>query len=431
VARFPWPHIYWAPTVPADVYHSSGHILQQLIMFYADRATNETFTAFIDTDAVVMTTVHPEALFEDGSRPIVRGMRGKPITSWWYGPPTQTEWAIGRPEVGCFMTFFPVIIRTAHFAEMRKSMEERHHMPFDRIFAKFSHTRAFSQFNIMMNWLFFHKRDEYAWYVPETEVGWRGSVLGALSEEEELATLRAGERGPHVHVTTHWKYSYHQAYLAEQEELIPPIPDLTWGADSATSYDRFAAATAATLTKRRLAVDEAESASFAKHLLPGVCHSAYAAAAAAPRRVFDRQRWNWEAFCAGKLARGQHTLHEELFNFQSAAQGTELNCTEYDCAGLQARHYQQLGCARGLLELPVLVAFQSNPHAYRSAIFERPPEPHHAAAAAPCFAGADGSREHTQGHGQGLASLWSWWGARMWRSTTGPGCANLSVGAGE
>eukprot|EP00966_Prymnesium_polylepis_P214707 4972113-Prymnesium_polylepis.1 len=163
VARFPWPHIYWAPTVPADVYHSSGHILQQLIMFYADRATNETFTAFIDTDAVVMTTVHPEALFEDGSRPIVRGMRGKPITSWWYGPPTQTEWAIGRPEVGCFMTFFPVIIRTAHFAEMRKSMEERHHMPFDRIFAKFSHTRAFSQFNIMMNWLFFHKRDEYAW----------------------------------------------------------------------------------------------------------------------------------------------------------------------------------------------------------------------------------------------------------------------------
>ena len=252
-------------------------------------------------------------------------------------------------------------------------------------------------------------------------------MVGALSEAEELTTLRAEERGPHVHVTTHWKYTYHQAYLlAEQEELAPPIPDLTLGAASA-AHDPFAAAAKAAMLsgRRRLAVDDAESASMAKHLLPGLCHSAYAAAAAVPRRVFDRQRWNWEAFCAGK-SRGPHTLHEEMFNFQSPAAGTELNCTAYDCAGLQARHYQRLGCARGLLELPVLAAFEANPHAYRSAIFERPPSPgdHPAAAAAPCHAGADGSRERAQGHGKVLASLWSW-GARMWQ-TAGSTCAKVA-----
>ena len=134
---FPWPDIYWAPDVPTSIYHGSGHILQQLLMFRADRAVNDTFIAFMDTDAVVTTTVHPEALFENGTRPIVRGTRGKPLNQeWWARAAAATEWAIGEREVGCFMTFFPVIIRTRHLAEMREFLERRHRMPFDEVFAR-------------------------------------------------------------------------------------------------------------------------------------------------------------------------------------------------------------------------------------------------------------------------------------------------------
>ena len=194
-------------------------------------------------------------------------------------------------------------------------------------------------------------------------MGWRNHPDGALDESEALATLRPEERLPHVHLSTHFKYSYHARPLA--------TPCVSWPCVNWPPRVRGRALQQHLLQQHQLQQHEALSvAEVIEHLQPGLCHAAYATTGAplaqrAPLR-------EWEAFCSRQLSQLPDTLHEELFTFQVSSMrahgGTEVSCTAYDCAALQARHYVQSRCARALLDLPLLGAFDASPLGYRTAL---------------------------------------------------------------
>ena len=138
--------------MPDDVYHNSGHSKQQLIMFEADKYTKSKFIGFVDTDSVFVVPVIPSAIFKNG-KPVVKGIRGRPISSWWNSVPWNTEKVLGFPEIGCFMTYFPVVVESVHLKELRNYLEKLHGKKFHELFKWFSKDNGnYSQFNIIMNY---------------------------------------------------------------------------------------------------------------------------------------------------------------------------------------------------------------------------------------------------------------------------------------
>ena len=64
--------------------------------------------------------------------------------------------------------------------EIRDFIAKKHNKSFDEVFYNISTPAYYSQFNIMCTYLFYHKRDEYVWYLHDThppgvtEKWWRG-----------------------------------------------------------------------------------------------------------------------------------------------------------------------------------------------------------------------------------------------------------------
>lgn len=116
--------------------------------------------------------VVPSDLFENGKPRIIginligmfTGHRSE-ITSRAHG---------GGGGVGQFMTdySFPVMVKTSHFPQMRETItanmgaatfEEAFHKICDNNYS------AYSQFNIIANFLWKHLRDEYSWHIGSME----------------------------------------------------------------------------------------------------------------------------------------------------------------------------------------------------------------------------------------------------------------------
>ena len=68
-------------------------------------------------------------------------------------------------EVANFMTYFPVIIKTSHLKEIRDHISKV--MGYNDFVDAFNEIRKsqFSQFCIMMNYLFWMHRDDYSWHI--------------------------------------------------------------------------------------------------------------------------------------------------------------------------------------------------------------------------------------------------------------------------
>ena len=115
-------------------------------------------------------------LFVDG-KPRVRGADQ---VGRWTGDLTKK--AIGGHElVGTFMTSFsfPLVVKTSHLAQMREDIarnvgkatfEEAFHTICD------GSKKRYSQFDIMFNYLWYHKRDEYFWNIARVEDGEFGNL---------------------------------------------------------------------------------------------------------------------------------------------------------------------------------------------------------------------------------------------------------------
>jgi hypothetical protein len=64
--------------------------------------------------------------------------------------PQGTFNAMGILEPMRCMSYFPVIIKTAHFKKMREYVEGYHKMSFDDVFLHVFNNGSYSQFNIMV-----------------------------------------------------------------------------------------------------------------------------------------------------------------------------------------------------------------------------------------------------------------------------------------
>jgi hypothetical protein len=194
-----------------------GHDRQQLRMFQADMYTDSPYVGFVDTDAVFTTPVVEENLFEDG-KPIIIGRIGKydgDPGKFWSKAPQATEWAFGTKEIMRCMDYFPVVVKREHIEEMRSWLSQKHGKSFVKFFnqLKTSTTpgekhRPYSQFNMMCQWLYHNKHDDYVWHLHQTDPEWskNNHVEGQVDETDLQKILAAEHTKPLVRVAQHAHY---------------------------------------------------------------------------------------------------------------------------------------------------------------------------------------------------------------------------------
>lgn len=180
-------HEHVKPHVPGGVRHALnnpipadrhlGHDRQQRIMFYADQWSRAEYVGFVDTDCFFVTYVDRGDIFE-GNKPVVNGRSGNYRSpqngigrDWWEQVPKGTYKLLGMLEPMRCMSYFPVVIKTAHIKEMREYIEKLHGKPFDEVFRGL-YGNAYSQFNIMCTYLFYKHHEEYAWFIHDVTPGW-------------------------------------------------------------------------------------------------------------------------------------------------------------------------------------------------------------------------------------------------------------------
>eukprot|EP01089_Gocevia_fonbrunei_P003464 TRINITY_DN13439_c0_g1_i2.p1 TRINITY_DN13439_c0_g1~~TRINITY_DN13439_c0_g1_i2.p1 ORF type:complete len:210 (+),score=39.68 TRINITY_DN13439_c0_g1_i2:97-726(+) len=109
------------------------------------------------------------------------------------------------------MTYFPVVIKTSHLAELRRYVVSIHgkswHEVFRSILAR--PNSSYSQFNFMCNFVWHFHRDEYNWHLQEHLHGWNESLDGQISPQE-LTALASDPvlTTPKARVSIHAPYSY-------------------------------------------------------------------------------------------------------------------------------------------------------------------------------------------------------------------------------
>ena len=146
---------------------------QQWLMFWADKYDDAEFIGFLDSDTVFITRIFNRDLFNNG-KPIVRAHYGQAPNEFWQSVHKSSEFAIGKSEPFLCMTYFPVIIKRSHLKLIRDHITRHlNKTNFNEAFAElYQHStkvdnerRAYSQFNIMCSYLWYHHRDEYYWSI--------------------------------------------------------------------------------------------------------------------------------------------------------------------------------------------------------------------------------------------------------------------------
>ena len=150
-------------------YKEKGYDRQQWMMFWADNYSTSEYVGFVDADCVFITSIDREDLFEDG-KPVVNGRIGINKRPPWSQAPATTYQMTGLLEPMRCMSYFPVIVKTAHFVELRKFISRQHHnQSFNDVFLQMiSNGTYYSQFNIMCTYLYHYHRQDYRWYVHDT-----------------------------------------------------------------------------------------------------------------------------------------------------------------------------------------------------------------------------------------------------------------------
>lgn len=152
-------------TLPANmrVAYSEEHGFQhkdrmEHDMMNADNATSAEFVGFLDTDTFFTTWVTSRDIFEQPSspgapccRPIVIATIGPAYNDWWEAVPASTAYILGEPASVWCMTYFPVVIRTAHLRALRDYVEKLHGVPFNEVWKKSREGRSGSQFDVMVS----------------------------------------------------------------------------------------------------------------------------------------------------------------------------------------------------------------------------------------------------------------------------------------
>lgn len=163
-----------------------GHDRQQLRMLQADLWSQAEYVGFVDSDAIFITPVMQEDMFDPAGKPFIIGEVGKPQNpGFWALVPQQTAAAMGFPEPFRCMSEFPLVVKMQHIKEMRAFLEQKFQKSIERIWKdNIVVGKPYSQFNMMCAWLYKFKASEYSFRLHEPRQGWRGDIPGQITPAE-------------------------------------------------------------------------------------------------------------------------------------------------------------------------------------------------------------------------------------------------------
>ena len=162
-----------------------GYSRQQYSNFYSDNYTNSEYIGIVDSDSFFATPVTPEDLFIE-NKPRIHGYNGC-CTGWQLA----LDEAIGGYHVGEFMIAlgFPVLIKRTHFADIRNHIQKRMRTnSFEEAFKKIctKYPNEYSQFDLLVHYLWHFKRDEYTWHLNNALNSKHGAFTKLMSEKQEV-----------------------------------------------------------------------------------------------------------------------------------------------------------------------------------------------------------------------------------------------------
>jgi hypothetical protein len=193
-------------------YCRRGWDRQQWYMFWADNYSTSDFVGFIDLDVAFLTYVDREDIFEDG-KPVVNARGG-----WHKGQDFVSEWAgatytvLGILEPFKCMSYFPMVMKTAHLRELREFIENRYrsmgyNLTFNEIFRDYISTRDYSQFNFFCTYAWAFHKDEYTWYYHSQSPKWDGVYPAPFfGQDPNVSQFTPAMRRPKPRVAVHTSY---------------------------------------------------------------------------------------------------------------------------------------------------------------------------------------------------------------------------------
>ena len=208
--EWPYPTICYVDRGDPQIYYGLGKVRMYWDMMYADTCTNSTYVGFLDTDTLFDTLVTPELLFE-GGKPVIIAKIGEEVDGLrcWV---TSTARFIGKKQVMNCMAAFPVVFRTSHLREMRETLSKQFGKSFDRIFHESCVEKhdCLSQFSMICNFLWYHKRSEYSWHLQIVPNGyWDGTKIfqGQVDPDYYRSEIKPNMTVPIPRSSLHLRFS--------------------------------------------------------------------------------------------------------------------------------------------------------------------------------------------------------------------------------
>lgn len=194
---------YIAPRHPLPMH---GHDVQQWLMFIADNWVVSRYVGFVDTDTVFVSPMMVTDLFS-GDKPRVIVTYGCAKNDWWKGVPSATEFALGLREPFRAMTAFPVVVAVKHLKEMREKICAHLKIAsFDAAFHQIASRGAYSQFNIMVTYLWYYHQSEYDWDITECPLEADMPYPGQVLSKQDAGLTDAHFQNRRPRQTIHWSY---------------------------------------------------------------------------------------------------------------------------------------------------------------------------------------------------------------------------------
>lgn len=235
--------------------------------FFGDMQTESEFVAITDTDGYFITKVLVTDLF-----PLwpVKKPRMLAYNGCCYGWEKSNQEVIGFPPMGVFMTHsgLPFIMKRSHFADMRNLIKQRLHKStfgeaFHYICSKYGSESQYSQYDLMGNYLWYYKREEYDWHI----INYTQSPVFSRSMTNDPEVLNKST--PIVGVA---KMAFTHI-PAEQDVLFDVLSDFVcvasnWSHSSCPQELQFAEDITQTVAKNLLTNFFTRSASWNKRMMP-------------------------------------------------------------------------------------------------------------------------------------------------------------------
>ena len=182
-----------------------GYTLQLYSFFIMDQYFKENdIIAYTDVDAPFTMPVVDESIMDDNGRLIVKAfnsfnkIRNPAHVKPWI---ETTLFAIGKPMVADFMTFFPTYFFVRTIRNCREYIMHRHNVSsFEEFFITFK--KIYCPVNIVYSYAYYFERDSYAWHIDP----WPDSFTVFNQHLPKENKLRKEDTLPEIHETVHAKY---------------------------------------------------------------------------------------------------------------------------------------------------------------------------------------------------------------------------------